>query len=342
MRYPHSINASGEVVGDGWPTMYVASVDSARPPVVRDPNTHELLDIQSLWRINDAGVIAGTAQRDTDGSHGPTGGITFIQSPTSTEVISRANGSVTVQDMNNAGVIVGDYFSENKEDAGNHAFLYANHTFTPLGSLPDSADVNGQTFSIASTINDSGVIAGTARAADSSYPAVLFHDGQVTSLGTPHGFSTAFVRAINNAGTIVGEASNVPVGSHDPSASAMFLYEGGQYTLIPSPGGRIMPLDIDSSGDVVGLYHYADATHAPVAFIYHDGVLSDLAEALDPSSGWTLSDAEGINEAGQIVVRGSYLGQGYTAVMTPVPEPAGLCGLVVFVAAGVRRRKAAR
>jgi uncharacterized membrane protein len=337
MLYPHSIDASGEVVGDGWPTMYVASVDSARPIEVFDPTTSRYLNLDSAWRINDAGVIAGTAYR-------PTGQITFIQSATSTEIVAVTDSiyGTTVQDMNNAGTIVGDYFSTSADHLGERAYVYANHTFTLLGSLPDSVDATGQSFSIALAINDSGVIAGNSRTADSSYPAVLFHDGQVTSLGTPPGFTTAGVRAINNAGTIVGEACNVPIFSRDPSASAMFLYEGGHYTLIPSPGGRIVPLDINSSGDVVGVYYYADASHAMVPFIYHDGVLSDLAEVLDPSSGWALTGADAINDAGQILVDGSYLGQEYAAVMTPVPEPVGLCGLVAFVAAGVRRRKVAR
>src|SRR5262249_52696313 len=64
---------------------------------------------------------------------------------------------------------------------------------------------------------------------------------------------------------------------------------------------------INNAGQVVGSSGMAGAM-ATHAFLYRDGALTDLNDLIPPDAGWVLSDASGINDAGQIVGYGSHNG----------------------------------
>jgi probable HAF family extracellular repeat protein len=72
--------------------------------------------------------------------------------------------------------------------------------------------------------------------------------------------------------------------------------------------------------------------------------MQDLNSLIDPSSGWYLEDANGINDAGQIVGTGiDPSGMTEAFLLTPTPEPAS-GSLVVLAACGAllaRRRREA-
>jgi uncharacterized membrane protein len=74
----------------------------------------------------------------------------------------------------------------------------------------------------------------------------------------------------------------------------------------------------------------------------------DLNSLIDPSSGWVLNEARGINDAGLIVGTGSFDPDGAGPLPTlslafrldPVPEPSGLGSIgAIVIAAGLRRRQ---
>ncbi len=63
------------------------------------------------------------------------------------------------------------------------------------------------------------------------------------------------------------------------------------------------------------------------AFLYDDGVMTDLNALIDPALGWTLQQAVGINDSGQIAAYGCR-GEVCDALLldgapgaAPVPEP---------------------
>jgi len=99
---------------------------------------------------------------------------------------------------------------------------------TELATLP------GGQFSTATGINAQGDIVGWATTAAGEEHAVLWHNGQITDLGTLGGtFSEAF--AINPRGQVVGIATTTG-GSENPVEYA-FLWQDGRMTNLGLPDG---------------------------------------------------------------------------------------------------------
>ncbi len=167
--------------------------------------------------------------------------------------------------------------------------------------------------------SDEGWIVGSAFGPDALVPTpVLWIDGSPIQLGTLGG-QGGQARAINSRRQVVGWARDA---ADEPHA---FLFELG-------PGGEVLTRtdlgtldakasharDINCKGVVVG-------TSGSHAFVYRDGQMIDLNSRIDPASGWTLVDATGINDAGQIVGYGHREGQPLAAfVLTPSIRSADL------------------
>ena len=79
-------------------------------------------------------------------------------------------------------------------------------------------------------------------------------------------------------------------------------------------------------------------------FVDITGPMQDLNNLLPPGSGWVLSDADGINDLGQITGTGTIGGQTHAFEMTPVgvPEPASLAVLTVCGLAVLQKRQRIR
>ncbi len=64
----------------------------------------------------------------------------------------------------------------------------------------------------------------------------------------------------------------------------------------------------------------------------------DLNSLIDPSSGWSLFDAYGINDSGQITGEGFISGHQHAFLLTPIPEPSSIM-LAVFGFVGLWWRR---
>lgn len=202
----------------------------------------------------------------------------------------------------------------------------------------------------ANGINDLGeVVAGQYRTAPNSVVNPATDD--IGSLG---GGGTSGVD-INNLGQVVGTSLNTS-GQNRAFRTAANTAINPETDDLGTLGGKFSKaIAINELGQVVGSSALANGDAR--AFVYDEGKMLDLNDLLIGDLDFTLTDAVGINEKGQILVNSSPVRvdeQGelipeprtgdrkYRAfLLTPVPEPASMLGVLAFGAgAGILRKKA--
>jgi probable HAF family extracellular repeat protein len=193
--------------------------------------------------------------------------------------------------INDAGQVVG--FAEPPPGSGpGGAFLWQDGVLTDLGTLPGG--LGSEAFHIndaGQVVGDSGVAVGT----DLALHAFLWQDGVMTDLGSPPGDRDSVATGINSSGQVVG-ASGV---FDDYVSERAALWQEGTWTVVGPLGSGATA--INDSGQVVGFMPSPGGPTRNHAFLYADGVLTDLNSLIPPDSGLTLSGASAINNAGQIV-----------------------------------------
>lgn len=196
------------------------------------------------------------------------------------------------------------------------AFVYRNGTMTQIGAIYG----NGLSYGYA--INDSDQITGTSQIAwgpSGNIPlhAFLYSNGKMIDLGTLGG-SKSVGYAINAGGQITGQSLIAGDGTQHA-----FLYSGGAMTDLGTLGGAFSEgRGINSSGNVVGVA--TDAAGVVRPFLYRNGVMTNLNDLLPAGTGWNLIEANGINDAGQIVGTVRHAVEGWPrAVLLNPAGPAG-------------------
>lgn len=139
---------------------------------------------------------------------------------------------------------------------------------------------------------------------------------QLGGLAGGDGFSQAL--GINADGVIVGQA-----GASDNFRHAVLWGEGGIVDLGPEDTDSAAN-SVNASAMVVGWGAFGSGTDA----LRWDasGNIEDLQDLIPPGTGWDLSEAADINDAGQIVGTGTLSSTGHTFLLTPVAM--GLVGPV--------------
>jgi probable HAF family extracellular repeat protein len=203
-------------------------------------------------------------------------------------------------------------------DAALHAFLYTNGVKTDLGTL-------GGTNSAAYGVNDQAQVVGGADMSTGfpgfNGPTHAFSwsaAGRMTDLGTLGG-STSYAYAVNNSGQVVGTSNTTGDAGTTP-----VMWQGGQIADLKTfggPGGAA--LGINTLGQVVG---WAENPYSVrLAFLWQNGVLSDLNKLLPTNSGWQLFQATAISSNGAIVGYGTRNGSAavHAYLMKPGPASGG-------------------
>jgi probable HAF family extracellular repeat protein len=163
----------------------------------------------------------------------------------------------------------------------------------------------GDTVSAATAINDPGQVVGISGICDnavgrfSAAHGVLWDDGIATDLGDLGGEAWNTPMAINRRGEVVGFA-NVPGGDPGAFNAHAFLWTRaeGMQDLGTLPGDAIsQALGINGRGQVVGLSCGGSGCRA---FLWENGLMTDLNTLITPRYSGHLVFANDINEAGEI------------------------------------------
>ena len=295
------INASGEVTGAAGRNNSPSSDAIVYSSGVLT-NLGTLGGISGIGNgINDSGQVAGYSQ-NAAGTYRA-----FISNGAAiSDIGDLGGGSAVGYAINDLGQVVGSAVTA---DGSNHPFLYSNGQMTDLGTL---GSPNGNAWwNTATGVNNSGTVTGTSYDANGNFFGFVWKNGKMNKLGTLGGpWSQGY--AINNKGRVTGLA---------------YTKAGLAHAFITAANGKLMDLGlfagkysttwgfgINDSAVVVGKSTFGGTYHA---FVYSGGKIKDLNQLIPAKSGWTLIEADGINNAGQITGTGMHNGKERAFVLTP-------------------------
>jgi probable HAF family extracellular repeat protein len=179
-------------------------------------------------------------------------------------------------DVNTHGQVVGVCFNP-----GSAAVMWDGGRMIDLGSL-------GGGYSVASAVNDHGMVVGASRSPTGATRAFAWQDGDMRDLGTLGGL-TSQAAAVNEQGQVVGVSETAEGVAH------AFLWSDGEMTDLGTLGGTASDArDINAAGEIVGAA--INEHSARRAFLWRDGVMTDLG-----TLGGSWSEANAINDHGQVV-----------------------------------------
>lgn len=214
-----------------------------------------------------------------------------------------ANDSANAVGMTSSGALVGNVSTPS---GNNHAIVWnANGTWMDLNSL-----AGGYTDIQAVAVNAAGRVVGSADGR-----AFVYNGTSISLLNTPAA-SSSRAEAISSDNRITGSQN---LGGNNRAFVTDSL---GVVTDLGTLGGlNSSGLGVNALGQVVGWSQRADGSQA--AFLYSNGVMSDLNALLTYSGSWVIQTALAINQSG-IILASAMNGLGYTqtVLLNPeIPEP---------------------
>jgi probable HAF family extracellular repeat protein len=335
--YATDINASGQITGNsdtGTVGQYHAFVTQANGRVMADLGALPGGNTSEGYAINATGQITGISQAP----HG------IGQTIMPFAFIADIGGGVRQvteweqsagMGINDAGQVAG--YINNPFHTGTDAFVSGPNGLNalPIGGLHGEGDK-------AYGINSSGQVVGAGLFNSGFHHAYITSPNHASALdlGTLGGYKST-ATSVNDAGKVVG-SSTTDLGLESPF-HAFITDANSEMTDLGTLGGKNSEAyDINSQGVVVGWADIAIGNRQHAFITGPDGDnMRDLNELVKLENGTFLTDAQGINDRGQIIANAS---DGYAYLLTPVPEPetyamllAGL-GLISFMG---RRKKIA-
>jgi probable HAF family extracellular repeat protein len=313
--YASGISANGLVCG----TSYTVG-DTAQHAFLYDGTMHDLGDLgggySSASGVNNLGQVVGTSTTAPQDDSGNLQYDAFLYNGTIHDIGNLGGTRSFGVGINNNGLITGSSSlsidpgtGAAPHDSPYHAFLYNGtlHRIESMSALAESAG-NG--------INSQGQITGYVSSTitltqDDAY----IYDGTMHDIGNLGG-TFAEGNAISNNGHVSGWSLTKNAGSH------AFFYDGAMHDIGTLGGSNSFAFGINDSDMIVGISNNDPSNDNDLPFLYTPASgMMDLNDLIDPQSDWEITDAEAINDAGQIAGTGVIDGEAHAILLTPVPEP---------------------
>lgn len=239
--------------------------------------------------------------------------------------------------LNNLGQVVGSMYPGTSyvwtPDMRNGMTGAVNRTLA-MGSNGPYYAPGYNNHSFPNAINDAGQVTGSAFF--DPYGRIFIHNNGPISFpaSNPYDFGTFSLaevigpvfqynnqdgagsgQAINAAGHIAG--GRVFTNAQGQIASLPVYWDGGQFHSIGTASGYGAH-GINNHDEVVGETVLSHNDGRSDGFLYRQGVVTELANLIDPTQGWRIDKAYAINDAHQIVGRGFLNGTDHAFLMTPI------------------------
>jgi probable HAF family extracellular repeat protein len=234
--------------------------------------------------------------------------------------------------INDLGQVVG----RSEGGANSHAFIWedlnANGVSDPgemkkLGSMLTGVNSSSGAYDI----NNAGQVAGFAANVNGYDHAVLVTNGIAKDLGT-FGGNWSYAYAVNENGQVVGEAQDSSFNYRAFKYFKAFLMGNGGYGFwidVRQNLGTLagykhsMAFGINNAGLAVGKAGDFRGEIQPTdrALRFDPSGPINLNNRIPTAPGWTLYEAHGINDNGQITGIGKYNGQLHGFLLTPIGRP---------------------
>lgn len=194
--------------------------------------------------------------------------------------------------------------------------------------------------------NNNQVVGYSPTRARGSGEGRLWNEGNVNVLlpanAPEFGIYGTSIADINNLGQVVGSGPEFSFSDNSQAQIWSNPLDNATGTILGTLGGSTSRANgINDLTQVVGSSSLADNS-AEHAFLWKDGVLTDLNSLIDSESGWELTSALEINNNGDIIGVGNFNGESRGFIAKAVPEPTstlGVLGLGMFGFAYWRKRK---
>ncbi len=341
------INDLGQVIGisDSYDPVYIPGTYNG-PEVFRTaPNSAIAPATDKIDVVLEIGAISA---RDINNLGQVVGDTLSSSARNSISYVSEPNGSLSrinlfrASAINDSSQIAGEgaVFLGSLGIRSNHAGRIDGNdfdSFIDLGTLGSSSSNGNGINNLGQVVGSSDTASGETHAFRTAPNSVI--NAATDDLGTLGGlFSTA--TDINDLGQVVGSSTTASGETHAFVTDANSAIEATD-DLGTLGGSFSIAYSINNSGLVVGDSELADGRSR--AFLYDGTDLFDLNTLITENSGFVLTSARGINESGQIAAT-AFFADTQTSrafLLTPVPEPTTMLGVLAFGAgAGVLRKKA--
>jgi probable HAF family extracellular repeat protein len=296
----YDINEAGQVVGYATTASLKYHAFLWDDGVMTDLGTLPTGSTSKAFGLNNNGQVVGYAF-DGSAAGGARNHAFLWENGVMTDIFPEPAHSVA-NAINDAGQVVGQHNL-------NHPYLWEDGEFIDLGGFAGS-----DSFGYALDINNAGQVVGSSGVNNGSdglaQHAFLWEDGVMTDLGALPGLPDSRAHAINALGQVVGFSSFFDSDTTDEIFES-FLYSNGEMIDLGVPGDANMAHDINDHGQIVGWA-------VGGAYIYENGVVTNLNTLIPAGSGMSLSTAMGINNAGQIIGYALSGGETHAFLLTPI------------------------